>query len=116
MQLLIDVFGFLSVLLRGAEIAAQSIVVGGVAYLLCLVRPLQRRLPPARPDLWELCARWVRRAALWLAAIVAVWLAVDGTVLGATADLSPLEISGASFFIAGLATIGAALTMWWLVG
>lgn len=116
MQLLIDVFGFLSVLLRGAEIATQSLVVGGVAYLLCLVSPLRRRLPHTRPDLRELCIRWMRRAALGLAAVVVVWLAVDGMVLGATADLSPIEISGASFFIAGMATIGAALTIWWLVG
>jgi putative copper resistance protein D len=116
MQLLIDVFGFLSVLLRGAEVAAQSFVVGGVIYLLCLVWPLRRRLPPARPELFELCAGWVRRAALALAAVVVIWLTVDGTVLAATADLSPVEISGASFFIAGLSTVGAAVTVWWLVG
>ncbi len=115
MQLLVDVFGFLSVLLRGAEIATQSLVVGGVAYLLCLVGPLRGTLPATTPGLWPLCARWVGRAALALTLVVAVWLSIDGMVLAATTDLSPLDIAGASFFVAGLATIGAALTAWAVV-
>jgi len=114
MQLLIDVFGFLSVLLRGAEIAAESFVVGGIAYLLLLVRPLSRRLPPQWPSLWDLSRRWIRYSAIALICIMAIWLSIDSAVLTTTADLSLFDLLGAGFFVAGLATMVAAAVIFWL--
>jgi len=115
MRLLIDVFGFLSVLLRGGEIAAQSFVVGGIAHLLFLLGPLSRRLPPEWPALWDLSRRWIQYSAVALICIMAVWLSVDSAVLTATTELSLLDLLGAGFFIAGVATIVTAGVILWLV-
>ena len=109
MQQLIDVFGFLSVLLRGAEITAQSLVVGGLVYLVALVHPLAADIgAPGEKLLW-LGRRWVSRAALGLAIVVTIALAVDGSVLMATVDLSFTDLMGADFFITGSLTIVSAL-------
>ncbi|PPD46146.1 MAG: hypothetical protein CTY15_01865 [Methylocystis sp.] len=40
MQLFVEIYGFLSVVLRGFILAAQSVTVGGLAFLLMLVWPL----------------------------------------------------------------------------
>ncbi len=114
MWLLIDVFGFLSVLLRGAEIAAESFVVGGIAYLLFLIQPLSRRLPPALSTLSAVCLRWIAYSALCLVFVVAVWLTIDSAVLMTTADLSLVDLLGASFFLAGVVTAVAGLAVFWL--
>ncbi|MBV8536171.1 MAG: CopD family protein [Alphaproteobacteria bacterium] len=111
MQELIDVFGFLSVLLRGAEITAQSIVAGGVVYLLALVRPLAADIGDQAPKLLWSGRRWICAAALALAAVVAVALAVDGSILVTTVDLSLTDLAGADFFIADSVTIVSALIL-----
>ena len=109
MQQLIDVFGFLSVLLRGAEITAQSIVAGGVIYLLALVRPLVSEIGDQAPKLLWKSRHWVGGAALALAMVVAVAMAVDGSILVATVDLSLSDLAGADFFIADSVTVVSAL-------
>ncbi len=109
MQQLIDVFGFLSVLLRGAEITAQSILAGGVVYLMALVRPLASDIGDQAPKLLWHGQCWVGGAALALALVVVVALAVDGSILVATVDLSLPDLAGADFFIADSITVVSAL-------
>ncbi len=109
MQQLIDVFGFLSVLLRGAEITAQSIMAGGAIYLLALVRPLASEIGDRAPKLLGQGRHWVSGAALALATVVLVALAVDGSILVATVDLTLSDLAGADFFIADSATVVSAL-------
>ncbi len=111
MQRLIDVFGFLSVLLRGAEISAQSFTVGGLVYLAALVHPLRASLGPSGAKLQWRCVRLVSHSALCLALVVAIALATDGSVLVSTVGLSPVELMGADFFIAGVATVASALLL-----
>lgn len=109
MQQLIDVFGFLSVLLRGAEIAAQSIMAGGVIYLMALVRPLASDIGDQAPKLLWRGRHWVSGAALALAVVVATALVVDGSILVTTVDLSLSDLAGADFFIVDSVTIVSAL-------
>ena len=109
MQQLIDVFGFLSVLLRGAEITAQSIMVGGIIYLLALVRPTASDIGDQAPKLLWIGQRWICGAALGLATVVAAAVAVDGSILVATVDLSLSDLAGADFFIADCVTVVSAL-------
>lgn len=111
MQRLIDVFGFLSVLLRGAEISAQSFMVGGLAFLLALLVPLRDQIGEPAAKLQRLCVRWVKRSAICLGAVVVAAMAVDGSVLTTTVGLSPLELLGADFVIAGLCAVGSALAL-----
>ena len=44
MDLLIDLFGYLSIVVHGLTILAQSIALGGVLFLALLARPLAPRL------------------------------------------------------------------------
>ncbi len=44
MELLVDLFGYLSIVLHGLTIVAQSMALGGVLFLVPLGRPLAPRL------------------------------------------------------------------------
>src|SRR5260370_916925 len=60
MALLLDVFGFLSVLLRGLVLTAQSLAIGGVAFLVLLAHPLRTQLGASGGAAFE---RWRPAAA-----------------------------------------------------
>ena len=45
MSLLVDLFGYLSIILHGLVIVAQSMALGGVFFLLFLARPFAANLP-----------------------------------------------------------------------
>ena len=47
MALLIDLFGYLSIVVHGLTIVAQSVTLGGVLFLVLLVYPLAPQLGPA---------------------------------------------------------------------
>ena len=44
MELLIDLFGYLSIIVHGLTILAQSMALGGVLFLVLLARPLLRSI------------------------------------------------------------------------
>jgi putative copper resistance protein D len=111
MTQLLDVFGFLSVVLRGLTLALQSMVIGGLAFDLFI----------ARADAGAAAARACRRlliaSALALALAQAGYLAADTAILMGTADLGLAAVAGANFFVAGalataLALAVAALAAW----
>lgn len=111
MNLLVDVFGYLVIVLHGGVIAAQSIAVGSVVFLAALVRPLgwmfgadERRL--RRGTLWIGLV-----AALALALVEAARLGLDGAVLTGTLDIPWAGVAGAEFAVAGIAKIAAALLL-----
>jgi putative copper resistance protein D len=108
---LLDVFGFLSVVLRGLSLALQSMVIGGLVFDLFI----------ARADAGAAAVRASRRllvaSALALALAQAGYLAADTAILMGTADLSLAAVAGANFFVAGaiataLALAVAALSSW----
>jgi putative copper resistance protein D len=105
LELLIDVFGYLSIVVHGLTILAQSIALGGVLYLVLLARPLAAQIGP---DI----ARRAARIAAWGA--VALLLAEGATVALQTAavigsvDISLDDALGANFAIAGFTKIGIA--------
>ncbi|MGC1547009.1 MAG: copper resistance protein, partial [Rhodanobacter sp.] len=45
MGLLVDIFGYLSIILHGLVIVAQSMTLGGALFLIFLLRPLTDSLP-----------------------------------------------------------------------
>lgn len=109
MTLLVDVFGFLSIILHGLVIVAQSMALGGVIFLLLLARPLRGMA------CGELIAADTARIAGWAAlallAVEGVSLAMQGAVLGATVDLSAIEVLTASFAEASLVKCAAAAVL-----
>jgi putative copper resistance protein D len=108
--LLIDLFGYLSIVLHGLVIVAQSMAMGGVLFLVLLARPFADELREGR----EL-ARRVARMAAWSAVGLAVGqtldLAMASAVLMQTLEISLPDVLGASFAIALLVQIAASAVL-----
>ncbi len=104
---LLDVFGFLSVLLRGGALAFDTLVVGGTIFALWTLGGLTRGAAGA--GIWESCRRLLFWSATAMVLVELSSVAASSTILAVTAGLSFNEIAGASFFIAGAAgACGAA--------
>jgi putative copper resistance protein D len=109
MSLLLDLFGYLSVLVHGISIVAQSMALGGVLFLVALVRPLS--LGVAGPAIRHRVRRLALFSALGLAASEAIMLALQGAVLLGTLDIGLGRLLSAEFAVASLTRIVAALLM-----
>jgi copper resistance protein D len=103
MALLLDVFGLLSVMLRGLVLTAQSLAVGGILFL-ALIRPLRQQLGAA----FERC----RRLLVWSASAFAVLelasVLLECLVLAGTVDISLAEAAGAAFVRFGILAAAVA--------
>ncbi len=112
MELLLDLFGYLSIILHGATILAQSITMGAIVFLVCLVRPLSPRLQQAGPGI----AAGTVKLATWGAAALllteAATVALQVAVLIDTVHLDFVNAATAHFAIAGLIkTVVAAILL-----
>ena len=107
MARLLQIFGFLSVLLRGATLTFQSLTVGGVVFLLLILR----NSGPDSEDVKVSCFRWIRRFALALAAMQISYLLANALILMQSAQISFAEVIGANFVLAGALGIAASLTI-----
>jgi len=110
MSLLVDLFGYLSIILHGLTIVAQSMALGGVLFLLFLARPFQASLPDGAGLAWRTAAiaGW---SALALVACEALTVAMQSAVLMDTLGLPVQGVIGANFAVAGLVKMGAALVL-----
>lgn len=111
MALLVDLFGYLSTILHGLAIVAQSLALGGVAFIVLLARPLRVRLGQAGSRVLESCTRIAAWAALGLVLAEAATIALQTAVLTATIEISLREALGAGFAIAGMIKMAAALAI-----
>jgi putative copper resistance protein D len=109
--LLVDLFGYLSIVIHGLTIIAQSVMLGSLLFLLVLLRPLAGQLGPAGDQLRRDTVRLSVGAAIGLAAAETAGLGLQGSVLMATVGLSPADIAGASFAMAAGVKIAAALAL-----
>src|SRR5438552_858775 len=83
MARLLQVFGFLSVLFRGATLTFQSLAVGGIVFLILVVR----RAEEDSAALLEACLRWIRRSALALAIMEISYVLANSIILRQSADM-----------------------------
>ncbi|MGJ5020683.1 copper resistance D family protein [Bradyrhizobium oligotrophicum] len=109
MALFLDIFGYLSVVLRGLTLLAQCFTVGGLAFLLLLLRLLQQRLSADAIVVGKRSQRFLRRSAFGWFAVVLASLAVNMAALIGTLDLSLGEAAGADFARSGMAVAACAL-------
>jgi putative copper resistance protein D len=107
MARLLQVFGFLSVLFRGATLTFQSLTIGGIVFLIFVVR----RVDEDSSALRQACLRWIRRSAIALAAMQTAYVLANSLILGQSADMSLREVVGANFVLAGLLGIAAAFSV-----
>jgi putative copper resistance protein D len=106
---LLDLFAFLSVVLRGLTLSSQSLVIGGVAFLLLVTTPLTPLSGLELSSAVRSCKRIIAWAAVALALSRAAFLVVDSAILTSTADLRLADVVGANFFLAGSAALVGAL-------
>jgi putative copper resistance protein D len=107
MARLLQVFGFLSVLFRGATLTFQSLAVGGIVFLIFIVRRRQED----SAELQQACLRWIRRSALALAAMQVSYVVANSLILRQSADMTLREVLGANFVFAGVIGVVAALSV-----
>lgn len=108
MALLVDLFGYLGIILHGLVIVSQSMALGGTLFLLLLARPYQVVLGA---DIARRTARIAGISAAALALIEAVNVAMQTAVLVSTVDLSIPDVLTANFAVAGIIKIAAAATL-----
>lgn len=106
MELLIDLFGYLSIVLHGLTILAQSIALGAVLFLVLLARAL-----PIDPDIARRSARIAAWGALGLIVAEAATVGLQSAAVVASIAIPFDEALGANFAIAGLTKIAIATLM-----
>jgi putative copper resistance protein D len=115
MELLVDLFGYLSIIVHGLTILSQSMALGGVLFLVLLARPLAPRLGGAQIAAGT--ARIAGYAALALLLSEAATVALQTAVLVDTVDLTVADVLHAEFAVAGIVkTIAAAALAVLLLG
>jgi len=106
---LVDIFAYLSVILRAGTLVGQSFLLGGVLFLLWISRP-SPELPNAAIEQTRSSARrMLRIAAIGLAVVQVFYLYVNSAVLMVTAEIGLSDVAGASFFIAGSVILAGAV-------
>ena len=110
MALLIDLFGYLSVLVHGLVIAAQSMALGGAVFLVFLARPFADAVPDGH-GLARRTGRIAGWAAVALVTLELVKLAMQAAVLTDTLGVAPATTLGANYAVAGLVKMAAAAAL-----
>jgi putative copper resistance protein D len=112
MARLLQIFGFLSVLFRGATLTFESLTIGGIVFLNFVTR--------RESNQWEAihqaCLRWIRRAAMALAVMQLAYILASTLILMQSADMALGDVSGANFVLAGILAIASALAVALLAG
>src|SRR5437899_9058335 len=107
MARLLQVFGFLSVLFRGATLTFQSLAVGGIVFLMFVVRSAEEDSAALR----QACLRWIRRSALALAIMEISYVLANSFILRQSADMPLRDFLGANFVLAAVIGVAAAFTV-----
>jgi putative copper resistance protein D len=112
MARLLQIFGFLSVLFRGATLAFESLTIGGIVFLNCVALRASNRSEAIN----QACLHWIRRAAVALAVMQLAYILASTLILMQSADMTLSDVSGANFVLAGILSIASALAIALLAG
>ncbi|WP_119300985.1 copper resistance D family protein [Dongia deserti] len=110
MDLLLDIFGFASVLLSGLVRTAQCLTLGGIAFLAFIAVPLGH----GASDSVRLAPRTIQltRVFVWaLLVSVSILLAMHVTILAGTAEITIADALGGDFARAQMVRIVGAVLM-----
>ena len=114
MALLLDIFGFLSVVLRGLVLTTQSLMIGGIAFLAVIVGPVSAKLGARGPAALARARRLLIWSALGLAAVELAATTLECIVLAGTVDIPLAQAFGAGFARFELVAAAAALLAAWV--
>ncbi|MGB9464034.1 MAG: CopD family protein [Candidatus Acidiferrum sp.] len=112
MARLLQIFGFLSVLFRGATLSFESLTLGGIVFLNFVLGGANTQSETVTRG----CLRWIRRAALALALMQLSYILASSLILMQSADMTLRDVSGANFVLAGILAIASGLTIAALAG
>jgi len=106
---LVDLFAFFSVVLRAGTLVFQSVLLGGVLFVLWIARnspdASDESIARIQASSWKL----LRISAVGLAIVQLAYLYVNSAVLMVTAEIGIGGVVGANFFISGSIVLTAAL-------
>jgi putative copper resistance protein D len=107
-ELLIDLFGYLSIIVHGLTILAQSMAVGGALFLVLLARPLLRAIGTGVQRRTTTMAAW---SAVGLAIAATSTVALQTAVLVGTVDIGLVSALTADAAVADLVKIAASVAL-----
>ncbi len=108
MDLLLDIFGFLTVMLRGASLTAQCLACGGAIFIAFLALPFEAELGAAGAMILRRSARLTVISAFIMVGIEVVTLGIQVAILTGTLDIGLDAAIGAGFVqFNGLVTVCA---------
>jgi putative copper resistance protein D len=106
---LVDLFSFFSVVLRAGTLVFQSVLLGGVMFVVWVAKASPGASEDSIARIQASTWRLLRISALGLAAVQLLYLYVNSAVLMTTAEIGFDGIVGANFFISGSIVLLAAL-------
>lgn len=110
-----DILAFFAVILRGLQLTAQSVVLGGVLFLFGFTRPLAPKLGGGRVAVLERTGmNWTAKGGLALAVVAGLSIFATLSQLVAGLEIQPSDAMGADFvqwnLIMALAALALAVT------
>ena len=109
MSALFSIFGFLSVILHGLDLIAQSVLLGSILFLLLLALPLAPRLGLDIGLVLSATRRVIQIAALSGAALVCAGTLLNAAVLQSSLETPWSDVVSAGFVLAGLVKLLATI-------
>jgi putative copper resistance protein D len=106
---LVDLFAFLSVILRAGTLVFQSVLLGGVLFVLWVARSSADVPTDSIARIQASSWRLLRISAVGLAVVQMLYLYVNSAALMVTAEIGFDGVVGANFFISGCIVLTAAL-------
>ena len=106
---LLDVFSFVSVLLRGAALAFESLILGGVVFRFWILRPVSVLPNSPGEGILGPSRRLITWSALALALVRICYVTADSVLLTGTTGLGWRDLAGAGFFVSGATSVVVAL-------
>jgi copper resistance protein D len=106
---LVDLFAFFSVILRAGTLVFQSLLLGGVLFVLWVARTSPDVSADSITRIQSSSWRLLRISAIGLAVMQLLYLYVNSAVLMVTAEIGFNGVVGANFFISGCIVLTAAL-------
>jgi putative copper resistance protein D len=106
---LVDLFAFLSVVLRAGTLVFQSVLLGGVLFVLWVARTSPEVPTDSIARIQASSWRLLRISAVGLAVVQMLYLYVNSAALMVTAEIGFGGVIGANFFISGCIVLTAAL-------
>ena len=113
---LVDLFGYLSVLSRAGTLFFQSLLLGGVLFLLWIAFPGTDIRGESLTGVRLSSLRLLRVSALGLAIVQGLSLYLDSIVLMTSAEIRFRDVIGANFFLAGSCMLIAGTCVFLVTG